>query len=335
VTRRRVARLAAGAAVLLGWAAGPAAAHPLAPSLLALSEKDSGVVEVRWRTPLAAPRRARPEPVMPDRCTSAAAPRLVRDGDAAEWRGQWDCGPEGLGGVRLRVRGLDGSRTAALVRVTRPGGARLESVLRSDAEDVLVPRRPGSGPAVPWHYGRLGLLHVLQGLDHLAFVLALLWQVRGARRLAATLTAFTLGHSVTLAAAALGLLVVPPALAEVGVALSLWVAAVQLASGRRERTPWLTAGGFGLVHGLGFAGALRAAGLPPDGVVGALLGFNLGIEAGQAAVATAALVLGRALAPAFGRHVPWARVTFAYGLGSVAVARGLERGAAWWTTGST
>jgi len=332
VSRQRTARLAAGAALLLASSAAPATAHPLAPSLLALSESPSGVVEVRWRTPLSAPRGARPEPVMPGRCASLGAPRLVRDGGAAEWRGQWDCGPQGLGGLRLRVRGLDGSRTAAVLRVARPGGGRLESVLRSDSDELLVPRRPGSGPALPWHYARLGLLHVLQGLDHLAFVLALLWQVRGARRLAATLTAFTLGHSVTLAAAALGLLVVPPTLAEAGVALSLWVAAVQLVSARRERTPWLTAGGFGLVHGLGFAGALRAAGLPPDGVVGALLGFNLGIEAGQAAVATAALVLGRALAPALGRRGPWARVVFAYGLGSVAVARGLERGAAWWTT---
>jgi hydrogenase/urease accessory protein HupE len=147
-------------------------------------------------------------------------------------------------------------------------------------------------------YFVLGIEHNATGLDHLAFVLALLVLVRGRRRLVATITAFTVGHSLTLAAAVLGVLRVPAAPTEALIALSIVLVANEVAHPEHEtlarRSPWLVAGLFGLVHGLGFASALSSTGLTRTDVPLALAMFNLGVEAGQlvfvAVVAAAAAV---------------------------------------------
>src|SRR5215831_12643877 len=116
-------------------------------------------------------------------------------------------------------------------------------------------------------YGRLGVEHILTGFDHLLFVLGLVLLVGGGRRLLWTVTAFTLGHSVTLALAVLGFVHVPQQPIEAGIALSIYVLAVELAPrGVRkptllERAPWLAAGLFGLLHGLGLAGQLAFVGV--------------------------------------------------------------------------
>ena len=157
-------------------------------------------------------------------------------------------------------------------------------------------------------YLTLGIEHVLLGIDHLLFVLAMLILVRGSRRLIWTVTAFTVAHSITLAAAALGLVRVAPGPVEAVIALSIVFVAMEIVHARRsrpgisERRPWIVAFAFGLLHGFGFAGALAEVGLSDHTIPLALLFFNLGVEAGQLLFIAAALTV---ITASRGLAVPW------------------------------
>ena len=133
----------------------------------------------------------------------------------------------------------------------------------------------------------MGTIHILEGFDHLLFLLTLLLIVNGIWPLLKTVTAFTLAHSITLALATLDLVHIPPAPTEAVISLSIMLLAVEVVYKNRgqltmsERLPWLVAFTFGLVHGLGFAGALAEIGVPQNEVPLALLMFNVGVETGQ------------------------------------------------------
>jgi hydrogenase/urease accessory protein HupE len=147
-------------------------------------------------------------------------------------------------------------------------------------------------PSVFRGFVGLGVEHILTGYDHLAFLLALIVAARRLRSLAGVVTAFTAAHSITLACAALDVLRVPSRPVELAIALSIaYVAAENLLFGKPSAR-WIEAFGFGLVHGLGFAGFLGEAMVYEPLRVTALVGFNLGVECGQlAVVALAALLL--------------------------------------------
>jgi hydrogenase/urease accessory protein HupE len=150
-------------------------------------------------------------------------------------------------------------------------------------------------------YTALGVDHILSGYDHLTFVLALLLIVSGARRLLVTVTSFTLAHSITLAAATLGVMWVPGPPIEATISLSILFLASELVKVNRgqssltARYPWIVAFTFGLLHGFGFAGALNDIGLPQNEIALALLMFNVGVELGQLMFIAAILVLLMAL----------------------------------------
>ena len=160
-----------------------------------------------------------------------------------------------------------------------------------------MPEAPGPLMVLRAYVG-LGVEHILFGIDHLLFVLCLLLLVRRLRQLLATITAFTLAHSITLAAATLGFIRVPTAPVEATIALSIVFLASELVrdEGRRgvvaRYYPWLVAFSFGLLHGLGFAGALAEVGLPQGEIPLALFAFNVGVELGQLAFVTAVLTFG-------------------------------------------
>jgi len=183
-------------------------------------------------------------------------------------------------------------------------------------------------------YGGLGIAHILSGPDHLLFVLGLLLLVGPRRQLVQTITAFTLGHSITLSIAALQLATVPSRPIEVLIALSVLLLAVELARGARDDTllhrfPWVMALAFGLLHGFGFAGTLAEAGLPAGAIPLALLSFNLGIELGQLAfvgAALAAAVLLARVAPAFAAY---GRQPVIYAMGILAAFWCFQRTALW------
>jgi HupE / UreJ protein len=283
----------------LGWALlglpTLAAAHALAPSRLQADESPDGRVALEWRTPARVmPGSVAPQPLLPGDCTPEGAPQTERVASTYRMRWTIHCPAPGLVGREMAAEGLAGTLNQVLLSVHLADGRRIDAVLTEDRPRLaLTP--PASRIEIAREYLQLGVEHILTGWDHLAFVavLVLLSLPRGAARvgrddvlaLLRTVTAFTAGHSLTLLASATGWLKLPQPPVEAGIALSIaWVAHEVLRSGTAtvsRRTPWLTAAGFGLLHGLGFAGALREVGLPEDALLLALLLFNLGIEAGQ------------------------------------------------------
>lgn len=233
-------------------------------------------------------------------------------------------------GPRLALEGLPEHMRVRVALVPRLGPER--SFLLSD-------RRPehhvdAAAGGVGLRYLRLGAVHILIGWDHVAFVLALLLLLtadrRGWRRIVSTLSAFTVGHSLTLALAAMGWVVLSPALTEAMIAASLVLLATELAGDERfgptwtRRAPEGVALFFGLFHGLGFAGVLAEVGLPPTDALLALLAFNGGVELGQLGVALAALALARLVGERLGEG-PRVRPVAGYALGCVGVFVTLER----------
>jgi hypothetical protein len=173
-------------------------------------------------------------------------------------------------------------------------------------------------------YVRLGFEHILAGIDHLLFVLGLIVLVKGGRKLIGVITAFTLGHSVSLSLAALGLIHIPPTPVDVLIALSIFVLGVELARdpekkpGLVRRYPWAMTTCFGFLHGLGFAGALVEVGLPQGEIPLALFSFNVGIEIGQLLFVFVVL-LHRAALRLLHFHWPrWSTEATAYAVGSLA-----------------
>jgi len=307
----------------------PVGAHPLAPALLELRERAGSVTEVLWKTPLLKPTGEPIAPRLPATCRAATAPAMIEEAGNLATRWSVRC-EAGWIGQTLWVEGLAETGTSALVRLELTDGRVLQALLSGSAGSFTVPERT-SATRVFTSYLGLGLRHLLTGPDHLLFVLGLLLLVPLGRPLLLTISAFTLGHSVTLSAAILGWVTVPQAPIEIAIAASIAVLAAELAAraeGHRtglSRRPWAMALAFGLLHGLGFAGALAAIGLPVGELPLALLAFNLGIEIGQLVWIAAFAALGGLMALAGKRAPLWAARAAAYGIGSVAALWCLER----------
>ncbi|MEO1086256.1 MAG: HupE/UreJ family protein [Acidobacteriota bacterium] len=271
----------------------PLPAHTFAPSLLELREEASGVA-VRFKQPRVRVAGSRLVPLLPPACQTVDGPVTHSEGLGVVTTWRLTCGE--LVGEEIAVDGIAASRADLLLRMELADGRTVHHVLTADRPTFTIPRA-ASGLDVAGLYGRLGADHILGGFDHLLFVFGLVLLIEGRRRLVATVTAFTAGHSITLALAALGLVFVPQGPTEVAIALSIVVLAVELsrprgAGSRLRRSPWVMAALFGLLHGLGFAGALTEIGLPEREIPSALLAFNLGIELGQLAFVAVVLVAG-------------------------------------------
>lgn len=309
-------------------------AHPLAPSSLRLRVGDEGeVVEAFWRTPTVRPVGGELTPRLPSTCRPIEATRRSMTADRAAFETRWvvDCGPDGLVGRALTIDGLSTASTSVVVEVTFADGAVARGLLHRGDDRFVIPAAQGRA-AVVGDYLRLGVEHLLSGADHILFVVGLLLLLRRRRSLIQAITAFTLGHSVSLALAALGVVRVPQAPVEVAIAVTLVVLALDvwrsdrgLRPGPVARWPWAVCAGFGLLHGLGFAGALAHTGLPEQAIPLSLFSFNVGIELGQLTLVVVAeglwlgakrLVRGQATAL---RWVP------AYGIGSLAAYWVLSR----------
>ncbi len=280
--------------------AAPARAHEFRAALVLVDLGPDGALELRLELP---PGAIRPRFELPAGCeVMRTAPTL-----------RATCEPGALHGA-LTVHDL-APELELIAHLRSPGRPARTEVLRHDSPSLpLTPTTSGLAG-----YLRLGALHILGGPDHLLFVVGLALWVRGPGRLLATLTAFTLAHSLTLALAALDLVRLPQPPVEACIALSLVLLARATVLGdMSQRAPWRFAGACGLLHGLGFAGALADIGLPPDAVVGALAAFNIGVELGQ----IAALALVGALAAVLVRIAPRAplRLIVAYLIGGLAFA---------------
>jgi len=264
-------------------------AHRFAPSLLQFVETSNAQYNVVFKTPLQTTSNVPMEPTWPASCavTSASPAQMEGTGRVHSW--QIHCpelGDDGLVGDTLGISGLGPNQASAMVMVSLLDGRRYQQVLNAETTEFVVPEESSAGE-VASDYTVLGFEHIWSGIDHLLFVFGLLLLVGGGKRLLLTITAFTLGHSVTLSLVTLGYFDYPVALVEFTIALSIFVLALELTRKNKQsklwRNPWWLAGAFGLLHGMGFAGALTETGLPQDNVPLGLLFFNVGIELGQIA----------------------------------------------------
>lgn len=238
-------------------------------------------------------------------------------------------GMQDLAGTRLGIAGLERSTIDALAEIRMRDGRRYSYLLQPTQPWVTIESNP-SWRTVARTYVLLGIEHILTGFDHLLFVLALVILTRGAARIVKTITAFTLAHSITLSLAALGYVHVPGPPVEATIALSIVFLAVEILRGMEGkptltgRKPWLVAFTFGLLHGLGFAGALAGIGLPQSAIPLALACFNMGVELGQLAFVAFVLAILHLLA----RRPDWPlalRRLAPYTIGSVSMFWVIER----------
>jgi HupE / UreJ protein len=311
---------------------GPAAAHDIGVARATLEEQADGryVLEAELGS---APVESFAPPRLPERCTYEAASGAARP-DAAGVRYVFRCPGQPLSasdivhlpwqrqGVMIAAHWLDGS--AGRRFFTRSGAGievRLDALRASSGSFADAARR----------YLALGVEHILLGIDHLLFVLGLLLIVRGPWMLIKTVTAFTVAHSLTLALATLGLVAVPSRPVDAAIALSIVFLAAEILRARQGRVglthrfPWLIAFAFGLLHGLGFAGALAEIGLPAGEIPLALLFFNLGVEIGQLMFIGAVLSLRWAAQRLEVAWPAWAEPLPAYAIGTVASFWLIER----------
>lgn len=316
----------------------PAQAHPLAPALLDLRETGAASYDVHWRTSLLRVRGGELLPVWPPDCVAQeqGEPQYFNDEAAVEQRWSLRCDSD-LIGRTLRFKGLAQGGINVIFQLHRADGSSVQALLGAGDVEFSVPQAQRQPPVFA-HYLTLGIEHLVFGFDHVLFVLGLLLLVRRTSTLLLTITAFTVGHSFTLALAALGLMRVNPALTELAIAISILVLALnvvrppQASPTLLSRWPALIAAGFGLLHGLGFAGALAGIGLPQSDIPLALLAFNLGIEAGQLMLIALALglaALWRMASPAFDKPA-LVRVVPAYVMGTLAAYWCLQRAMAVW-----
>lgn len=262
-----------------------AQAHRFAPSLLRVFEVGDMQYNVVWKTPAQKTSAVPLLPVFPEVCSSQGADGGTLEGTGVVTSFRLAC-KQGLVGQTIAVSGLAENQASVLFSLETRDEYFYQTLLNADQASFVVPAEP-TALQVMSEYLWLGMEHIWSGIDHLMFVFGLLLLVGWNKRLVWTITAFTAGHSVTLSLVTLGFLDYPVALVEFAIAVSIFVLALNLArkdqSGLFRQYPWWLAGGFGLLHGMGFAGALAEVGLPQSEVPLALLFFNIGIEVGQLA----------------------------------------------------
>jgi hydrogenase/urease accessory protein HupE len=267
---------------------------------------------------------------LPDDVRDAREPIIQQLADSILERRSIATGPDGLSGRRIEFPGLQLTITDVLVRVELEDGRKWTEIARPSrpwiAFDAAQTRWGVAGS-----YLVLGIWHILLGADHLLFVLGLLLIVDGRWKLLKTVTAFTLAHSLTLAAATLGHAEVPVPPVEAAIALSILFLGPEIVRRWRGessftiRHPWVVAFAFGLLHGFGFAGALLGIGLPQRELPLALVSFNVGVELGQLGFIAVLVGLERA-AWALGLHPPrWVRFLPGYAVGSLGAFWTLQR----------
>jgi hydrogenase/urease accessory protein HupE len=321
--------------VPLALLAGTSHAHESRPGYLELNESRLGVFDITWRRPARGNMVLSMQPVLPLHCELLGQRARYPQPGAMVERWSIDCGEQGLVGHEIAIEGLQTTLTDVLVRLTFADGITHTQMLRPNSLGFTVAGAPSKW-AVSADYFRLGVEHILGGMDHLLFVLALLLLVDGTRRLIATVTAFTIAHSLTLAAATFGWVYMPQAPVEAIIALSILFVAGEILHthqgrpGVTRRWPWLVAFTFGLLHGFGFAGALTEVGLPQKEIPLALLMFNVGVEAGQIFFIFAVIGFTYIVKRIMSAPLPWAVPVAAYGIGGLSAFWLIERVSGFW-----
>ncbi|MEM7463389.1 MAG: HupE/UreJ family protein [Pseudomonadota bacterium] len=323
-------RLFAACAFLVTILAGHnAIGHELRPGYLEITETSPENYDLQFKVPTNGQVRLPLFVALPEDCTetSPIVSSRIDNADISRWKSV--C-VDGLAGKEITIDGLSATYTDALIRIVNLDGTVQTSRITPDDPVVLVVASP-SAAETAYTYFVLGVDHIIFGFDHLLFVFALLLLIGDLRSLFFTITAFTVAHSITLALAALGWSSVPQPPVEALIALSICFVAAEIV--RKERGiidftashPWSVAFLFGLLHGLGFGGALRDIGLPQKDIPLALLTFNLGVEVGQLLFVAVVVAIGLGIRRLFNADLTWKRSVLAYGIGIVSATWFVQR----------
>ncbi len=307
-------------------------AHEVRPIYLEVKQNEPLEYQFKLKVPAQGDYRLNVEVVLPEGCDSTKDFRRIKTNEA--FLDSWSviCS-ERLEGKKLIISGMKGTLTDALVRIELLNGNIQTALVKAGNPEVTILKEPSFSEVVKTYFS-LGVDHILFGIDHLLFVLGLLLITSGKWRILATVTAFTIAHSITLAMASLGVVNIPGPPVEAVISLSIvFVAYEALKTSRNDmavQKPWIVAFIFGLLHGFGFAGALSETGLPQNSIASALFFFNVGVEAGQilfiGTVLSILLIIGRFLS----RLPGWIYKIPPYAIGSLAMFWTIERIAAFW-----
>ena len=331
--RRTLGRLPAASRFLIFCAllfpAPQAFGHEVRPAYLDLREEAPGTFDVLFKTPMRGDARLALNVSFSGRMQTATPviSRMTDNAMVQTWRLS---AIEPLAGQEVRIDGLASTMTDALVRIEFVDGGEWVGRLTPGRPQATIPARQG-GWEVAATYLKLGVEHILLGIDHLLFVLALILIAPNTRQLILAITAFTVAHSITLAAATLGFVNVPPPPVEAAIALSIAFVAAEIIRAREgkagiaARAPWVVAFAFGLLHGFGFAGALSEVGLPAGNIPVALLFFNVGVEIGQLLFVAVVLALAHLFQLARRPLPRWATLAPPYLIGSLAMFWVIQR----------
>ncbi len=264
----------------------PASADEIRPALLDIKEQNTGLFAVTWKVPTRNGQALSITPRLPANLERVGLPTVQDVPGARVEHATYRNSAGSLAGQTIMIQGLAALQTDVLLLVQLQDDSQHSAILRPASPEFTIPLE-ASKLAVATDYWRLGTVHILEGVDHLLFVLALLLIVSRLGELVKAVTAFTVAHSITLAIATLGMVHVPAAPTEAIIALSILFLATEIVHTHNgqisltERQPWVIAFAFGLFHGLGFAGALSEIGVPQHEVPLALFAFNIGVETGQ------------------------------------------------------
>jgi hypothetical protein len=316
--------------VLLATLVPVAFAHEVRPAYLELRQTGPETYDALWKVP------GRNDNMrlgiyveLPDGCTNVTEPRAAMINNAFTER--WTVKRAGgLTGGTIHIAGLSGTAVDVLVRLERLDGSAQVTRLTPSAPSFIVEAAPRA-LEVARTYTVLGVEHILSGIDHLLFILALLLITGGGWRLVKTVTAFTISHSITLTLATLGYVHIPQRPVEATIALSIVFVAAEILHGRQgrvgltARAPWVVAFTFGLMHGLGFASGLSEAGLPAGHIPTALLFFSMGVEIGHFLFIGVMLALIVPISRSRISIPRWAELAPPYAIGTVAMFWVIQR----------
>ncbi|MEQ1538681.1 MAG: HupE/UreJ family protein [Sphingorhabdus sp.] len=307
----------------------PARADELRPGYLEFTQKTEADWGLVWKAPMRGGVTPATQPILPRGCATKADPQRVLGEMAMISTFQISC-TGAVAGQSIGLSNFSAAQTDVLVRIA-PLGRPVQALrLTASAPSVEIAAKPDA-----WQVARtyfvIGVEHIVFGYDHLLFVVSLVLLLTGFRTIAIAVTAFTVAHSITLVGTTLGFIGLPQRPVEAIIALSIVFLAVEIVKNKEgeprlsERVPWVVAFLFGLLHGFGFAGALKEIGLPESDVPTALLTFNLGVEAGQLLIVAATIGLLWALRKLKPNWTQPAIRISSYAIGAIASMWLLER----------
>ncbi len=304
--------------------------HESQPGTLEIKQLTSDRYEVTWRAPSY---YGKPHPAkiqLPTEWKDIVQPteRRLEDSIVSQWI--VNVGLKTIGGSVVRFIGLESTTTDIFVRLTRLDGTSMTAVVRPTKPYVKL-RGERSWSATALEFTGLGFYHILQGIDHLLFVLGLMLIVQGRMMLLKTITAFTVAHSITLGLSTLGYVNIPLPPLNAAVALSILFLGPEIVRCWRGDTsltikyPWVIAFMFGLLHGFGFASGLSTTGMPSAELPWALLFFNIGVELGQLSFVFIALALALSFTILEVHWPKWVKALPGYAVGSLGAYWTIQR----------